>query len=194
MTTEEIEEKLKISKNTCIHCPTFELAKQVLNIFHKLGLEWCDHSDYKENHNWDSFKENTVYSPFDGQVSPLAFADFTGCKIISAEEFIALHIEDEEFDLKNYEPKGEITGFPKEIIARMLDCQVEQGNKRDVSVFERNIYAALDQGGFDWDTTIEKGIFWSEVISANNLKLFFKKYQKRDHQQDNSQKFKIGSC
>ena len=114
MNIEELENKLKISKDTCIHCPTLELAKQVLNIFHKLGLEWCDHSDYKENHNWDSFKENSVYSPFDGQVSPLAFADFTGCKIISAEEFIALHIEDEEFDLENYTPKGDLKDFPKE--------------------------------------------------------------------------------
>lgn len=95
-------------------------------------------------------------------------------------------------ELENYTPKGDLKDFPKKIIARMLECQVEQGNKRDVSVFERNIYAALNQGGFDWDTTIEKGIFWSEVISANNLKLFFKKYQKRDHQQDNSQKFKVG--
>lgn len=83
-------------------------------------------------------------------------------------------------ELNNYSPKGDLEGFPKEIISRMLECQVEQGNKRDVTVFERNVYSALDQGGFDWDTTIEKGIFWSEVISANNLKLFFKKYSKKD--------------
>ena len=41
-------------------------------------------------------------------------------------------------ELENYEPKGELEGFPKEIISRMLDCQEEQGNPRDVSVFERD--------------------------------------------------------
>ena len=41
MTTEELEKKLKISKDTWIHCPTLELAKQVLSIFHQLGLKWC---------------------------------------------------------------------------------------------------------------------------------------------------------
>ena len=40
-------------------------------------------------------------------------------------------------ELENYEPKGQLEGFPKEIIARMLDCQEEQGNKRDVTVFEK---------------------------------------------------------
>ena len=30
MTTEGLEKKLKISKDTCIHCPTEELAKHVL--------------------------------------------------------------------------------------------------------------------------------------------------------------------
>ena len=41
-------------------------------------------------------------------------------------------------ELENYIPKGKLEGFPKEIIARMLDCQEEQGNPRDVTVFEKN--------------------------------------------------------
>lgn len=34
--------------------------------------------------------------------------------------------------------KGQLEGFPKEIVERMLECQVEQGNSRDVSIFEEN--------------------------------------------------------
>ena len=79
MTTEELENKLKISKNTWIHCPTLELAKQVLNIFHQLGLKWC--------------RENTIYYPFAGEYSSLEFTHAIGYKIINAEEFIALHTE-----------------------------------------------------------------------------------------------------
>ena len=33
---------------------------------------------------------------------------------------------EEKFDLENYIPKGDLEGFPKEIIARMLDYIGEQ--------------------------------------------------------------------
>ena len=86
MTTEELEKKLKISKDTWIHCPTLELAKQVLSIFHQLGLKWC--------------RENTIYYPFDGEFSSLEFTHAIGYKIINAEEFIALHTEGKNMTIK----------------------------------------------------------------------------------------------
>lgn len=89
-------------------------------------------------------------------------------------------------ELENYEPKGYLIGFPKEIIARMLDCQEEQGNERNVSVFENNITI-----GFAWDKTKEGGCFWYEVITKENFDLFFEKYPKKDNQ-DNFQEFKVG--
>lgn len=186
MTTKELENKLKISENTCIHCPTEELAKQVLNIFHHLGLKWCNEKHYIICTNWDNHKENTLYYPFEGEFSSLKFADLTGYKIINAEGFIALHTEGKEFDLENYEPKGELKGFPKEIITRMLDCQVEHGNPRDVSVFERLSAALQSNKGFSWDKTQEGNIFWHKVILHKNFNLFFEKYPKKDN------KFKVG--
>lgn len=89
-------------------------------------------------------------------------------------------------ELENYEPKGELTGFPKEIIARMLQCQEEQGNKRDIYLFERNRSA-----GFIWNKTKEKDVFWFKVIREKNFDLFFEKYPKQDSQ-DHSQEFKVG--
>ncbi len=94
--TTELENKLKINKNTCIHCPTEKLAKQVLNIFNKLGLKWCNEKHYIICTNWDKHEENTLYYPFDGLYSSLKFADLTGYKVINAEEFIALHTENEK--------------------------------------------------------------------------------------------------
>ena len=94
-------------------------------------------------------------------------------------------------ELENYEPKGQLIGFPKEIIARMLDCQEEQGNKRDVTVFEKYNSCSLVAGGFDWDETKEEDFFWYEVITKENFDLFFEKYPKQDNQ-DNSQEFKVG--
>lgn len=115
-------------------------------------------------------------------------------------------IEDTTFDLENYTPKGDLKGFPKEIIARMLECQEEQGNPRDVSVFEKLIAAKQCNKGFEWDDTKEGWDFWHDVITNKNFNLFFEKYPKQEYQelknnknmqennkkQDNSQKFKVG--
>lgn len=101
MTTKELESKLKISENTCIHCQTLELAKQVLSIFNKLGLKWSSGEYYTLNHNWDILKKNTVYYPFGGLFSPIKYAQQNDYKIISAEKFISLHTEAEEFNLEN---------------------------------------------------------------------------------------------
>lgn len=96
MTTEELQKKLKISKDTCIHCPTLELAKQVLSIFNQLGLRWSSEKHYITYSHWDNYRENTVYYPFEGVFFSLEFAYWTNYKIISAEEFIALHTENEK--------------------------------------------------------------------------------------------------
>ena len=95
MTTEELENKLKISEDTCIHCPTEELAKHVLTIFHQLGLRWNSETSYVSDHYWNAFKGNTLYYPFEGGLSALGSANLTGYKIINAEEFIALHTEED---------------------------------------------------------------------------------------------------
>lgn len=183
MSTEELEKKLKISENTCIHCSTLELAKQVLSIFRKLGLKWCDETNYIKHTYWDINKDITIYYPFDvdEDFSHLEFAQRECCKIISAEEFITLHTE--EFNLENYEPKGELTGFPKEIIKRMLDCQEEQGYKNNILVFEKS-----RSSGFSWNETKEGCNFWFNVIRGKNFNLFFKRYPKKE----DNQEFKVG--
>lgn len=88
-------------------------------------------------------------------------------------------------ELENYEPKGDLKGFPKEIIVYMLKYQEEQGNKKDISVFEENRTRCE---GFVWHKTKEGYWFWDEVIREKNFDLFFEKYPK----QDNSQEFKVG--
>lgn len=86
-------------------------------------------------------------------------------------------------ELKNYTPKGQLEGFPKEIISRMLDCQEEQGNPRDISLFEK-----CRSLGFIWDYTKEKGNFWCKVIHKKDFNLFFERYPKTHNPQD----FRIG--
>ena len=92
-------------------------------------------------------------------------------------------------ELKNYSPKGELKGFPKEIIARMLDCQQEQCNPIDVSVFEKNKHSTSSKGGFNWYSTKEGFDFWNEVISKKNFDIFFEKYPKKDNQEPKTAKY-----
>lgn len=94
-------------------------------------------------------------------------------------------------ELQKYEPKGELTDFPKEIIKRMLECQEEQGNKRDISVFEKCRTVTMSNGGFYWPETKEGTYFWNKVLLCKNFDLFFEKYPKQDNQ-DNFQEFKVG--
>src|SRR5574343_746133 len=82
-------------------------------------------------------------------------------------------------ELENYEPKGQLEGFPKEIIAKMLDYQEKQGYPRDVSVFEEKIYAGMDQKGFGWKHTKDGLAFWEQVILQRDFNLFFEKYPKQ---------------
>ena len=74
--------------------------------------------------------------------------------------------------------RGDLKGFPKEIVERMLECQVEQGNEKDVSVFETILDADRYFGGFTWIDTIEGSNWWSEVIDNKNFNMFFNKYPK----------------
>ena len=73
--------------------------------------------------------------------------------------------------------KGEIANFPIEVVQRMVDCQVEQGNKADVSVFQKTSTDSID--GFYWNETSEGGRFWGNVIGCKNFDLFFQLYPKQ---------------
>ena len=83
-------------------------------------------------------------------------------------------------ELENYEPKGQLIGFPKEITARMLECQEEQWNKIDVSVFEKNRTAGETAKGIIWLQTKEGLDFWNEVIRYKNFYVFFERYPKKE--------------
>jgi hypothetical protein len=83
----------------------------------------------------------------------------------------------ETYIVKKEDLIGQIKGFPIEVVQRMVDCQVEQGNKADVTVFQSNVYAYVLFGGFDWDKTIERSFFWHRVIDID-FSEFFKMYPK----------------
>ena len=85
-----------------------------------------------------------------------------------------------EYKVKKEDLIGVIKGFPIEIVQRMVEMQVEQGNKADVTVFQKARATTKKYGGASWDKTAEGLGFWNAVIGEKNFKLFFEKYPKRE--------------
>ena len=72
-----------------------------------------------------------------------------------------------------------IKDFPIELVEKMIEEQVKQGNKADAEVFQKNASTDAEDGGFDWDKTDNDIDFWQEVIGEGNFDLFFEKYPKK---------------
>lgn len=79
-------------KGVVVHCPTEELAKQVLMIFHENGMKWNSGDSYTQIINWNNYASKTCYSIDSGTFSDIEFYQrrsmlrlFT---IISAEDFL----------------------------------------------------------------------------------------------------------
>lgn len=75
------------------------------------------------------------------------------------------------------EYKGELKGFPEEVVEQMMVEQLIQKNKADYTIFEKEI--ADKDHGFSWDKTIRGYNFWLEVTTNKNFDLFFKHYPKK---------------
>ena len=80
------------------------------------------------------------------------------------------------YKVKQSDLKGQIKDFPIEVVQKMVEKQVHQGNKADVEVFQESKRASYPCGGFDKDRTKEGTVFWKEVIVDGNFSQFFKKY------------------
>ena len=72
--------------------------------------------------------------------------------------------------------KGQIEGFPIGVVVRMMEKQEAQGNTPDVTVFQKDISAGSDDGGFAWNNSVDGLNFWNKVIRGRNFDLFFEKY------------------
>ena len=75
---------------------------------------------------------------------------------------------------------GQIEYFPLEVVQRMVECQIEQNFKEDVSVFQVSKNAGKDDKGFVWYNTSEGFDFWNKVINLGFFDKFFEKYPKID--------------
>lgn len=93
----------------------------------------------------------------------------------------------EEYKVKEEDLIGEIKDFPIEVVQKMVDCQVEQGNKADVTVFQKCRCETKEDNGFDWNETVDGFPLWSNVADYKDFNMFFEKYPKRELEGVNEQ-------
>ena len=68
--------------------------------------------------------------------------------------------------------KGQIDWLPDFIGEELMKQQELQGNKRDISVFEEDVGACKNDGGFEWKDTSQKYNFWCRVLLEKDINLF----------------------
>lgn len=78
--------------------------------------------------------------------------------------------------VKYYQIIGDIRDFPREIIIKMIENQILQGNKPDILVFQKDRNCQKDSGGFDWEKTVDGIWFWRSVLCERNYNLFFRRH------------------
>ena len=83
-----------------------------------------------------------------------------------------------EYKVSEKDLIGDIKDFPIEIVQKMVDCQVKQGNYPDVIAFQNINETNLEHRGFAWSKTEEGLGFWDAVICEKNFNLFFQIYPK----------------
>ena len=61
----------------------------------------------------------------------------------------------------------------------MIEEQVRQGNKADVSIFQECANRDKKHGGFEWEETEDGFEFWDMVVLYKEFDEFFEKYPKQ---------------
>lgn len=66
--------------------------------------------------------------------------------------------------------KGQLTTVPLVVAKEMILEQLCQGNKSNIKIFQKNVYASKKSKGFDWDMSVRGSAYWSETL-GNTIKV-----------------------
>lgn len=78
-----------------------------------------------------------------------------------------------KYIVKREDIRGEIAGYPIEIIQAAVDRGVEQG--RDAQQIIRSLQLSIS-GGFSWADTPEGSRFWSHIMCRRKFNIFSQRY------------------
>lgn len=80
------------------------------------------------------------------------------------------------YKVKQEDLVGQLLDFPIEVVQKMVERQIEQGNEPDVTIFQKDCRATRLDRGFTWSSTIEGDVFWYIVIAQHRFADFFERY------------------
>lgn len=83
------------------------------------------------------------------------------------------------FKVEQSDLVGDIKDFPIEVVEKMIEEQIKQGNCPNVEVFQKYNRADRKGGGFNWSNTDDGLGFWQDIINNCDFVLFFEKYPKK---------------
>ena len=158
---EEIKGDLKISENTVVHCPTEELANQVLAIGEVCGRTWSSGDKYSDKNLWERNKKESCYNLNTGATDNVDWYKEKGYNVISAEEFIALHKKEENIEQSTSGRKYDngklrydlIPSECMEALARILTYganKYEANNWQNLEDYYNRYYAANERHIQKW--------------------------------------------
>lgn len=78
-----------------------------------------------------------------------------------------------KYIVKKEDIRGEITGYPIEIIQAAVDRGIEQGG--DANLVIRSLQSST-AAGFSWAETPEGSRFWSHIMCKHKFNIFFQRY------------------
>lgn len=78
----------KYKGNYCMHCKTYEEAKDFCKFLHKNGRKWNGEDSYLLRNYWDIYRENTVYYFNEDTYSDLNYARKENYKILEWSDYM----------------------------------------------------------------------------------------------------------
>jgi hypothetical protein len=80
--------------------------------------------------------------------------------------------DDDKIEVLDCDLIGQLAGIPVKVVQAMVEEQVAQGNKPNITVFQRKKDATLPEGGFAWYKSALGTTFWSTVINHGDYSFF----------------------
>lgn len=145
-----------------VNVPTQKDFKDLIRLYKML-----DYNVSLELSDWDIYKDKTCVNIDSGELNEygkMTFYRQKGELVYSFEYFKATLI------------RGEIKGFPLEVVIAMLYHQKKQTGKADLLTFIRRKSVSATGGGFDWEETRQGFDYWDHIISNEKFEDF--KYSK----------------
>lgn len=83
-----------------------------------------------------------------------------------------------QYGLTTKDMRGCLIDFPIGVCVRILEEVEKQGNKPDISIFQKNGSFRTDvkHNGFNWISTEAGYDFWENVLRKNMFDMFYDKY------------------